>query len=52
MKKIAVENTKNRKIPERLVFEREGIERDGELLVDSAFTDIALISYSKKFKVE
>lgn len=48
MKKIAVGNTENRKIPERLGFEREGIERNGELLVESAFTDIAVISYSKK----
>lgn len=52
MKKIAVRNTESRKIPERLGFEREDIEHDGELLVDSAFTDIAVIGYSKKFKGE
>lgn len=48
MKKIAVGNTESRKIPERLGFEREGIERDGELLVDSAFTDIAVYRLFKK----
>lgn len=37
MKKIAVGNTENRKILEKLCFEREDIERDGELLVDSVF---------------
>lgn len=37
MKKIAVGNTESRKIPERIGFEREDIESDGELLVDSVF---------------
>lgn len=46
--KVAVANQKSRKIPERLGFQLEGIERDGELLVDNAFTDIAVYSLLKK----
>lgn len=37
MKKIAIVNTESRKIPERPGFEREDIERNGELLVGSVF---------------
>lgn len=42
--KVAVGNHKSRRIPERLGFALEGIERDGELLVDGVFTDIAVYS--------
>lgn len=46
--KAAVDNQKSRRIPERLEFRFEGIERDGELLVDNKFTDIAIYSILKK----
>jgi len=46
--KVAVGNRKSRNIPERLGFELEGIERDGELLVDNTYTDIAVYSLLKK----
>lgn len=46
--KVAVGNHKSRRIPEKLGFQFEGIERDGELLVDSVFTDIAVYSLLKK----
>lgn len=46
--KVAVENHKSRKIPEKLGFELEGIERDGELLVDNVYTDIAIYSLLKR----
>ncbi len=36
---VAVDNIKSRKIPLRLGFKEEGIERDGELL-SSGYTDI------------
>ncbi len=46
--KVAVDNRKSRRIPEKLGFQMEGIERDGELLVDNVFTDIAVYSLLKK----
>lgn len=46
--KVAVDNQKSKKIPVRLGFQFEGIERDGELLVDNKFTDIAVYSLLKK----
>ena len=46
--KVAVDNHKSRKIPKKLGFIQEGIERDGELLVDNVFTDIAIYSLLKK----
>lgn len=46
--KVAVDNHKSRRIPEKLGFQIEGVERDGELLVDGAFTNIAVYSLLKK----
>lgn len=46
--KVAVGNHKSRRIPEKLGFQKEGIERDGELLVGDIFTDIAVYSLLKK----
>lgn len=46
--KVAVGNDKSRRIPEKLGFQKEGIERDGELLVDNVFTDIAVYSLLRK----
>ncbi|MBK5721613.1 GNAT family N-acetyltransferase [Dysgonomonas sp. Marseille-P4677] len=46
--KVAVDNHKSRKIPEKLGFQFEGIERDGELLVDNVYTDIAIYSLLKR----
>lgn len=46
--KVAVDNHKSRRIPEKLGFQIEGVERDGELLVDGAFTNIAVYSFLKK----
>lgn len=46
--KVAVGNNKSRRIPEKLGFQMEGIERDGELLVDNVFTDIAVYSLLRK----
>lgn len=46
--KVAVENNKSRRIPEKLGFLEEGIERDGELLVDGVFTDIVIYSLLKR----
>ena len=43
--KCAVENKPSIKIPERLGFKFEGIERDGELLTGNVYTD--LVIYSK-----
>lgn len=45
--KVAVGNQKSRRIPEKLGFQFEGIERDGELLVDGVYTDIAVYSLLK-----
>lgn len=46
--RVAVENAKSWRIPERLGFTLEGVERDGELLVDNVFTDIRVYSLLKK----
>lgn len=46
--KCAVNNFPSRRIPERLGFRLEGIERDGELLANNIFTDIAVYSKLKK----
>lgn len=46
--KVAVDNTKSRRIPEKLGFLFEGIERDGELLVDNIYTDIAVYSLLRR----
>lgn len=46
--RVAVANRKSRRIPEKLGFKEEGIERDGELLVDNVFTDIVVYSLLKK----
>lgn len=46
--KAAIGNKPSCAIPERLNFRMEGIERDGELLVDNRFTDIAVYSLLKK----
>ncbi|RNC86384.1 MAG: N-acetyltransferase [Winogradskyella sp.] len=42
--KCAVENVKSKQIPERLGFQFEGIERDGELLTGNRYTDLAVYS--------
>lgn len=46
--KVAIDNKSSRAIPERLEFRFEGIERDGELLVDNKYTDIAIYSLLKR----
>ena len=46
--KVAVANERSRNIPEKNGFVFEGIERDGELLVNNMFTDIAVYSLLKK----
>lgn len=46
--RVAIRNIPSRSIPERLGFSLEGIERDGELLVDNQFTDIAVYSLLKR----
>lgn len=46
--KAAIGNTSSRKIPERLNFIFEGVERDGELLVDNKYADLAVYSILKK----
>ncbi|MDH6307868.1 ribosomal-protein-serine acetyltransferase [Dysgonomonas sp. PFB1-18] len=46
--KVAIENKKSRRIPEKLGFQIEGIEREGELLVDNVYTDIAIYSLLKR----
>lgn len=46
--KVAVGNERSRKVPERLGFTLEGIERDGELLIDDKFTDLAIYGLTKK----
>lgn len=45
--KVAAENLKSRKIPEKLGFTQEGIERAGELLIDDHFTDLIIYSLLK-----
>ena len=46
--KCAVGNFSSKKIPQRLGFRFEGIERDGELLTGNRFTDIEVYSLLKK----
>lgn len=46
--KVAINNKKSRNIPEKLGFQVEGIERDGELLVDSEYTDIVIYSLLRR----
>lgn len=46
--KAALNNLLSRAIPEKLGFWLEGIERDGELLVDNKYTDIAVYSMLKR----
>ncbi|NDV79126.1 GNAT family N-acetyltransferase [Dysgonomonas sp. 511] len=46
--KVAEGNQKSRRIPEKLGFTSEGIERDGELLVDDVYTDIIVYSLLKR----
>jgi ribosomal-protein-serine acetyltransferase len=46
--KCAVKNSKSLAIPERLGFKLEGVERDGELLVDNIFTDLNVYSLIKR----
>ena len=41
-------NTKSSNIPKKLGFSLEGIMRDGEMLVDNKFTDLAIYSILKK----
>ncbi|MBD8389907.1 GNAT family N-acetyltransferase [Dysgonomonas sp. BGC7] len=46
--KVAEGNHKSRRIPEKIGFQNEGIERDGELLVDNIYTDIVVYSLLKR----
>jgi ribosomal-protein-serine acetyltransferase len=46
--KCATENFSSKKIPQRLGFCHEGIERDGELLINDKFTDLDLFSMLKR----
>ena len=46
--KVGVSNYKSRKIPEKLNFVFEGIERDAELLVNKKYTDLAIYSLLRK----
>ncbi len=46
--KCAVGNTESKRIPQRLGFTFEGIERDGELLSGNAFTDLEVYSILKR----
>jgi Acetyltransferases, including N-acetylases of ribosomal proteins len=45
--KCAIGNLPSKKIPQKLGFTLEGIERDGELLCDGKFTDIEVYSLLK-----
>ncbi len=45
--KCAVENKPSIKIPQKLGFKFEGIERDGELLTGNVFTDLEIYSKLK-----
>ncbi len=45
---VAVDNHRSKKIPIKLGFQLEGIERDGLLLVDNVYTDIAIYSLLKR----
>ncbi len=44
---VAVDNRKSRMVPARLGFFEEGIEREGELLVSGAYTDLVRYSLLK-----
>lgn len=46
--KCATENIQSKKIPQKLNFAFEGIERDGELLAGGKFTDIEVYSLLKR----
>lgn len=46
--KVAVGNEKSNRIPQKLGFTLEGVERDGELLVDNRYTDLNVYSLLKK----
>lgn len=46
--RAGVDNAKSRNIPEKLGFTLEGIERDGELLVDNKYTDLAIYGLLKR----
>lgn len=48
--KCAVGNQPSRKVPQRLGFKLEGIERDGELLTGGIFTDLEIYSKLKSDK--
>ena len=48
--KCAVGNKPSRRIPQKLGFKFEGIERDGELLTGNLFTDLAIYSKLKSDK--
>lgn len=50
--RVAEGNQKSRSIPECLGFKQEGMERDGELLVDNVYTDIVVYSLLKKDYLE
>lgn len=45
--KCAVDNVRSKKVPQRLGFIFEGIERQGELLTGGIFTDLAVYSQLK-----
>jgi len=45
--KCAVGNFPSKKVPRRLNFQLEGVERDGELLSDGQFTDLEVYSLLK-----
>jgi len=45
--KCAVGNLKSKKIPQKLKFVREGVERAGELLSDGNYTDLEVYSLLK-----
>jgi len=46
--RVAVDNERSRRVPERLGFTLEGIEREGELLIDDKFTDLAIYGLTRK----
>lgn len=46
--KVAIGNAKSNRIPQRLGFTAEGVERDGELLVDNKYTDLNIYSLLKR----
>jgi ribosomal-protein-serine acetyltransferase len=46
--RVALNNAKSRRIPEKLGFKLEGVEREGELLIDNEFTDLAVYGLLKK----